>query len=82
MVEQKPLPGAVASGAVTTTPIVSQSEPASVRLIIALNRAIYRLVRHWLLAANSLFGLWVSTIVLAPFLAARGHDGLAHPLYG
>lgn len=81
MAEHIPRPSTVASGAVTATRVVSQPEPASIRLIIALNRAIYRLARHWLLAANSLFGLWVSTIVLAPFLAARGHGGLAHPLY-
>jgi uncharacterized membrane protein len=81
MVEQTPPPGTVASGTVTATRVVAQAEPASVRLIIALNRAIYRLARHWLLAANSLFGLWASTIVLAPFFAAHGHGGLAHPLY-
>ncbi|GIW04362.1 MAG: hypothetical protein KatS3mg059_0982 [Thermomicrobiales bacterium] len=61
--------------------IVRKPETLSVRLVIAADRAIYRLARRWLFLVNSIFVAWATTIFLAPWLAAHGHTGLARPLY-
>lgn len=51
------------------------------RAIIALDRIIYRVARHWLLLVNSLFFAHFMTLLLAPALVAWGHSGLAKPIY-
>jgi uncharacterized membrane protein len=51
------------------------------RVIIALDRGIYRIAKHWLFAVNSIFFVHVATLFLAPALVAWGHPGLAHPIY-
>ncbi len=61
--------------------IARQPDPLRIRLVIAADRAIYRLAQRWLFLVNSVFFAWVATIFLAPWLAARGHNGLAYPLY-
>jgi uncharacterized membrane protein len=51
-------------------------------VVIALDRAIYRVATHWLLAVNSILALHFASILLAPALLAAGHGRLARPLYG
>jgi uncharacterized membrane protein len=65
---------------------VATSQPARpttslARLIIALDRIIYRVARRWLFAVNSVFFVHVMTLFLAPALVAWGHSGLARPIY-
>lgn len=65
----------------STQRIARQPEPLGARLVIAADRVIYRLAQRWLFLVNSVFFAWVTTIFLAPWLAAHGHNRLAHPLY-
>ncbi len=53
----------------------------TVRLVLAIDRAIYRLARHWLFAVNSFLFSYVALLFLAPILAAAGHPGWARPIY-
>lgn len=52
------------------------------RLVIAVDRVIYRFARRWLVGANALLLLWAAAIVAAPLFVAVGHAGLAQPIYG
>jgi uncharacterized membrane protein len=53
----------------------------TVRLILAIDRAVYRLARHWLFVVNSFLFVYVAQLFLAPWLLSAGHKGLAHPIY-
>jgi uncharacterized membrane protein len=53
----------------------------TVRLVLAMNRAVYRVARHWLLVVNSFLFVYLLQLFLAPIFAASGHRGLARPLY-
>jgi uncharacterized membrane protein len=53
----------------------------TVRLILAIDRAVYRFARHWLGFVNSFLFGYVATLFLAPALVAAGHPGLARPIY-
>jgi uncharacterized membrane protein len=53
----------------------------SANLVIALDRGIYRIARHWLLAVNALFVTYMASLLLAPMLVAWGYAGLARPIY-
>lgn len=70
---------AYGDAAATTRP--ARPVSTSARLVIALDRVIYRIARHWLLAVNTVFVAHVATLVLAPALVAWGHGGLARPIY-
>lgn len=52
------------------------------RVVVTLDRGIYRIAKHWLLAANSIFISYFTSILLAPALVSTGHPGLARPIYG
>ena len=51
------------------------------RVIIALDRVIYRVSRRWLFIVNSIFFVHVMTLLLAPVLVANGQSDLAKPIY-
>lgn len=51
------------------------------RLILAVDRFIYRVARHWLWIANGLGALMVIPPLLAPLLMAIGHQTLAGLIY-
>ena len=51
------------------------------RVIIALDRGIYWVARHWLFAVNLVFCAHVASLLLASALVAWGHAGLARPIY-
>lgn len=62
-----------------------RSRPAhserTVRLVIRLNRAVYRIARHWLLVVNTFLFVYFLQLFLAPMFAGSGHQELARPLY-
>lgn len=51
------------------------------RLILAVDRFIYRVARRWLWVANSAGALMVIPALLAPLLMATGHQTLAGIIY-
>lgn len=51
-------------------------------LVIALDRAIYKVASHWLLAINAVFVAHMASLLLAPVFVALGYAGLARPIYG
>ncbi|HQY29859.1 MAG TPA: DUF2085 domain-containing protein [Thermomicrobiales bacterium] len=53
----------------------------STRVIIALDRRIYRFAAHWLRWTNLLFISYVALILAAPIMTAVGFRSLAKPLY-
>lgn len=55
--------------------------PGQQRLVIAVDRAIYRIARHWLWLANGVGALVVGLPLLAPLLVATGHDRAALWIY-
>ena len=57
------------------------SERLTVRLIINVDRWIYRFTRRWLSAVNTLLFGTVAAIVIAPVLAGFGYTGAARPIY-
>lgn len=59
---------------------VKRTPPLS-RAIIALDRAIYAVARHWLFATNGIFFLYAAGLFVAPALRAAGYAGLAQPIY-
>lgn len=81
MIERLPSQHVAHAGAAMPSQTQSRPEPLSVRIIIGLNRAIYRFARHWLLGVNAFLFAWAALIVLAPLCAATGRDGLARPIY-
>jgi uncharacterized membrane protein len=60
---------------------VARQTSSLARVVIALDRIIYRIARHWLFLTNSVFFTHVMTLLLAPALVAWGHSGLARPIY-
>jgi len=50
-------------------------------LVIALDRLILGLARHWLLVVNTFLGLYIGLAVLAPVLMATGLTGLGRAIY-
>lgn len=59
----------------------AQRASAMVRTVIAIDRVIYRVAKHWLFLVNSVFFVHVASLLLAPALVAWGHGGLAKPIY-
>lgn len=59
----------------------TRREPFSARLVVSLDRRIYRLARHWLPAANAVLAAWLAAIVLAPMFRLAGSPTLARPIY-
>jgi uncharacterized membrane protein len=51
------------------------------RVIIALDRAIYRFAGRWLVGFNLIIVGYAALVVLAPILAALGYDSAARPIY-
>src|SRR5262249_9050103 len=52
-----------------------------VKCLLAADRAIYGIARHWLAFVNLIsFGV-VAGILIAPLLVASGHAGAAAPIY-
>jgi uncharacterized membrane protein len=70
-----------ACGDAVAAPSLARPTSRFARVIIALDRIIYRVARRWLFAANSVFFVHVMTLILAPAFVARGHAGLAKPIY-
>lgn len=65
---------------------MAQSQPAvrqsrDERLLIRIDRFIYRVARHWLLIFNVVAFLLASLPFVIPLLAARGYGGVASWLY-
>jgi uncharacterized membrane protein len=56
-------------------------ETASVRAILAVDRAIYAIARRWLLYVNGAVFLWLALAALAPVLRANGLGGWARAIY-
>lgn len=48
---------------------------------LAMDRAIYEIARHWLLAINGVLLGWLALAALAPVLLANGYDLWARLLY-
>jgi uncharacterized membrane protein len=65
----------------TAMPRKTHPEPALTRLIIGIDRAIYRVARNWLLAVNALFSLQFASVLLAPVFVATGAAAVAGPIY-
>ncbi len=59
----------------------TRREPLSARLVVSLDRRIYRIARHWLAAANTILAGWLAALVLAPLLRLAGSPTLARPIY-
>lgn len=55
--------------------------PRATRAALAVDRAVYAFVRHWLAAANTLLLGWVALAALAPLLLASGHHPAASLIY-
>lgn len=53
----------------------------SARMIVAIDRLIYRVARRWLFFVNSVLFVHVMTLFLAPALVAWGHSSIAKPIY-
>ncbi len=54
----------------------------TVRTVLALNRGVYRIARHWLFFVNSFLFLYLAQLFLAPALVAAGQRDWARPIYG
>lgn len=52
------------------------------KVIVVIDRVIYRVARRWLFLINSISFAFVMTLFLAPAFVASGHDALARPIYG
>ena len=55
--------------------------PRQAALVIAVDRAIYRLARHWLAMVNTVGLVFVLLPALAPCLMATGHPTAARVIY-
>jgi uncharacterized membrane protein len=64
-----------------TTSTPRQTSPGA-RVIIALDRGIYWVARHWLFAVNLVFCAHFVSLVIGPALVSWGYAGLARPIYG
>jgi uncharacterized membrane protein len=49
--------------------------------VIALDRGIHILTKHWLFAVNWALTIYIALPLLAPWMAAQGHDRLADFVY-
>jgi uncharacterized membrane protein len=56
-------------------------ESLSTRLIIAVDRGIYRFARRWLAGFNVVLLAWAMAILAAPILVAAGFPDAARPIY-
>lgn len=65
-----------------TTRARRQHSERTVRTVLAVNRAVYRFARHWLLFVNGFLFVYVVQLFLAPALVAAGHQDWARPIYG
>lgn len=55
--------------------------PGQERLVIAVDRAIYHLARHWVWLLNGVAALFVVPPLVAPYLVATGHEAAARWIY-
>lgn len=60
---------------------VNQLSPREERVILAIDRFIYHVSRHWLWLANLIGALFVGLPILAPILESSGHHTLATLIY-
>jgi uncharacterized membrane protein len=58
-----------------------RATPREERAIIAIDRAIYHLARHWVWVLNLVGAIMVGLPLLAPVLASSGHRTLANLIY-
>ena len=61
---------------------VRRADSASTRMIIAIDRFIYRFAGRWLFGFNVVVGAYAFAVILAPILRALGYGGAAKPIYG
>ena len=59
----------------------SQRSPRATAAIIAVDRGVYRVARHWLACVNAWLLAWVGLAVAAPLLLANGFDAGARVIY-
>ena len=59
----------------------AKSPTRSTRMIIAIDRIIYRIAKRWLFLINSVLFVHVLTLFLAPAMVAWGHASIVNPLY-
>lgn len=55
--------------------------PLAHRLIVKLDRVIYRVAKRWLFLVSSVFFVHVLSLFLAPVLASAGYERAARPIY-
>lgn len=65
----------------TQTAVTAKHSERTVRVVLAIDRAVYHVARHWLSVVNGFLFLYLAQLFLAPALVAAGHGGLARPLY-
>lgn len=63
------------------TSTVRTRSPREERVIIAVDRAIYQVARHWAWLLNIIGGIFVALPLLAPVLLANGDTTLANLIY-
>ena len=56
--------------------------PRATAAILAVDRGIYAVARHWLLAVNAVLFAWIALAALAPVLLSTGHRTWATIIYG
>ena len=59
----------------------TRREPFSARLVVSLDRRIYRVAQYWLPAANTVLTGWLFALILAPIFREAGAPALARPIY-
>ena len=59
----------------------SHLSPGQERLVVAVDRVVFHLARRWLWLANGVAALFVALPLLAPYLMATGHGGIALWIY-
>lgn len=62
-------------------PPAARRGPRATAAILAVDRAVYRLARHWLLAVNVLVLAYLALAALAPVLLAGGYGTWARAIY-
>src|SRR5688500_2189870 len=55
--------------------------PRATAAVLAVDRAIYRVARNWLVFVNAVVLAWVGLATLAPVLRANGFGGWARVIY-
>lgn len=81
MVEQA-IEGCPSCGEAVAGPGGPRTRSRRIRLVLALDRMIYRVAKRWLFCVNSVFFAYAVGIFLAPALAAAGNPRTATPIYG